>query len=215
MNSGFCRNTIYVIQFLAHNLRYRLGVLLTALAVICLLGLPSLSQDWIKSGTGLGVEKIRIAVPDFKATNQDPRNTELLRTFNDTLWNDLNNAGIFDMVSKSFSPQGTPGSPQEINLAQWSAAPASAAMVAFGNLTVQNNSLVVNGFLFDTKNAQYPQVLAKQYTDQATDDVDDLLEAAEVDGDQVVDLQVGQRLHGGQAAGRAAERIGGVDLVQA
>src|SRR6266851_5430562 len=54
------------------------------------------AQDWIKTGTGLGVEKIRIAVPDFKASNQDPRNTELLKTFNDVLWSDLDNAGIFD-----------------------------------------------------------------------------------------------------------------------
>src|SRR5215510_10590407 len=62
----------------------------------------AIAQDWIKSGTGLGVEKVRIAVPEFKASNQDPRNAELLKTFNDTLWNDLSNAGIFDMVSKSF-----------------------------------------------------------------------------------------------------------------
>ena len=32
------------------------------------------AQDWIKTGTGLGVERIRIAVPEFKASNQDPRN---------------------------------------------------------------------------------------------------------------------------------------------
>ena len=72
------------------------------IAVVILMGLavtvavPSAAQDWIKTGTGLGVERIRIAVPDFKAASQDPRNDELLRTFNDTLWNDLNNAGIFE-----------------------------------------------------------------------------------------------------------------------
>jgi len=43
-------------------------------------------------------------------------------------------------------------------------------MVAFGNLGVQNNRLVVNGFLDDAKNTQFPQVFAKQYNEEATDD---------------------------------------------
>ena len=30
---------------------------------------PLSAQDWIRTGTGLGVEKIRLAVPDFKAAN--------------------------------------------------------------------------------------------------------------------------------------------------
>ena len=66
----------------------------------------SFAQDWIKTGTGLGVEKVRLAVPDFNASTQDAKNAELLKTFNETLWNDLDNAGIFDMVSKSFYPMG-------------------------------------------------------------------------------------------------------------
>ncbi|MGH9494705.1 MAG: translocation protein TolB, partial [Candidatus Sulfotelmatobacter sp.] len=62
------------------------------------------AQDWVKTGTSLGVEKVRLAVPDFKQANTDPQNAALLKTFNDTLWNDLDNAGIFEMVSKSFYP---------------------------------------------------------------------------------------------------------------
>jgi hypothetical protein len=38
----------------------------------------------------------------LKPSTQDPNTAALLKTFNDTLWNDLDNAGIFDMVSKSF-----------------------------------------------------------------------------------------------------------------
>ena len=63
---------------------------------------PCLGQDWIKTGTGLGMEKVRLAVPDFKPSTADAKNADLLKVFNDTLWNDLDNAGIFDMVSKSF-----------------------------------------------------------------------------------------------------------------
>ena len=127
------------------------------------------AQDNVFTGTNTGAERIRIAAADFKPQTSEAQSGSLKSTFDSTLYSDLANAGIFDMVSKSMIPQATPGVPAEMNVAQWSAAPASAAMVAFGNLSVQGNSLVVNGFLFDTKNAQYPQVLAKQYTDQATD----------------------------------------------
>jgi TolB protein len=126
------------------------------------------AQDWIKTGTNLGVEKIRIAVPDFKASSQDPRNTELLKTFNDTLWNDLDNAGIFDMVSKSFYPLTQIGAPPDVKFETWSSPPPNAAMLTFGNLAASGNNVTVQGWLYDVKNTASPQVLGKQYTDVAT-----------------------------------------------
>jgi TolB protein len=126
------------------------------------------AQDWIKTGTGLGVERIRIAVPDFKASSQAPQNPELLKTFDDTLWNDLDNAGIFDMVSKSFYPLGQIGAPADVKFESWSAPPPNAAMLVFGNLGATGNSLTVQGWLYDVKNTASPQVLGKQYTDTAT-----------------------------------------------
>src|SRR5437870_13851867 len=128
----------------------------------------SSAQDWIKTGTGLGVEKIRIAVPEFKASSQDPRNTELLKTFNDTLWNDLDNAGIFEMVSKSFYPLGQIGAPADVKFEAWSAPPPNAMMLVFGNLAIAANNVTVQGWLYDVKNTAAPQVLGKQYTDAAT-----------------------------------------------
>src|SRR5260370_1381655 len=68
------------------------------------------AQDWIRTGTGLGVEKVRLAAADFKPATQDPKNIDLLKTFNETLFNDLDNAGIFDLVSKSFQRVQVPGS---------------------------------------------------------------------------------------------------------
>jgi TolB protein len=126
-------------------------------------------QDWIRTGTGLGVEKIKLAVPDFKANSADPQTAPLLKTFNDTLWNDLNNSGIFDMVSKSFYPLQAPGTPPEMNLQAWSGPPANAAMVAFGNLAAAGQNLVVQGWLYDVKNTSSPQVLGKQYGDVASE----------------------------------------------
>ena len=43
-------------------------------------------------------------------------------------------------------------------------------MVAFGSFSIQGGKIVCNGFLFDAKNPQYPQVLAKQYNEDATED---------------------------------------------
>ena len=99
--------------------------------------IPAAAQDWIHTGSNLGNDRIRIAAADFKPVGDDPQMPALKAAFDFTLYGDLANAGIFDVVSKSLSPQATPGSPQEINLAQWSAAPANAAMVAFGALPAQ------------------------------------------------------------------------------
>ena len=43
-------------------------------------------------------------------------------------------------------------------------------MVAFGAFNLQGGKVTVNGFLFDAKNLQYPQVLAKQYTMDSSED---------------------------------------------
>jgi len=138
------------------------------LAFVTLLALPCFAQDWIRTGTGLGVEKIRLAVPDFKTSTQDAKNAELLKAFNDTLWNDLDSSGIFELVSKSFNPLDTPGTPAEVKFEQWSAPPPNASMLVFGNLGVTSDRVAVQGWLYDVKNISSPQVLGKQYTDAAT-----------------------------------------------
>ena len=130
--------------------------------------LPSVAQDWIKTGTGLGVEKVRLAASDFKASSADPKNQDLLKVFNDTLWNDLDEAGIFDMVSKSFYPLGAVGAPADVKFESWSSPPPNASMLAFGNLGVSGNNVTVQGWLYDVKNIISPQVLGKQYQDAAT-----------------------------------------------
>jgi TolB protein len=132
-----------------------------------------LGQDSFKTETSSGAERIRIAVADFKPASADGQTGNDKQIFDATLYSDLANAGIFDIVSKSLAPlapQATPGVPAEITLPQWSNAPVSAAMVAFGSLGVQGGKLVISGYLFDVKNAQYPQVLAKQYSEEPSED---------------------------------------------
>lgn len=151
-------------------IRHTFASILVTLLAALLLELPCRAQDWIKTGTGLGVEKIRLAVPDFKAATQDARNTDLLKTFNDTLWNDLGNAGIFEMVSKSFYPVAPVGTPADVRFESWNVPPPNAAMLVFGNLGASGNGLTVQGWLYDVKNINSPQVLGKQYTDAPTTD---------------------------------------------
>jgi TolB protein len=138
--------------------------------LVCLAAARLPAQDWVHTGTNLGNDRIRIAAADFKPVGNDPQTPALKAVFDATLYSDLGNAGIFDLVSKSMAPQATPGSPQEISLPQWSAAPANAAMVAFGALAAGNGRLIVYGWLFDTSNAANPQVLGKQYNEAASQD---------------------------------------------
>ena len=119
----------------------------------------------------MGQGKIRLAAADFKPVGADPQLPPLKAVFDSTLFNDLGSAGIFDLVSKSLAPQAMPGSPQEMALSQWTAAPANAQMVAFGAVSATNGRLVVYGWLFDASAPANPQVLAEQYNEAASEDM--------------------------------------------
>ncbi len=137
--------------------------------ILALAATTSFAQDQIQIITTSGANTIRIAAANFKDTGGSEASA-YTRVFDTVLFNDLESAGIFDLVAKSLIPTATPGAPGEISLAQWSAAPASAQMVAFGSLGVQGGHLVVNGFLDDVRNTQYPQVFAKQYSEEPSED---------------------------------------------
>ncbi len=128
------------------------------------------AQDWVRTGTNLGAPRIRLAAADFNPSSTDAQTPALKTTFDTTLYSDLSNAGIFDMVSKSMAPPLMPASPQQMNLAPWAAAPSSAAFVAFGSISTAGDRLAVYGWLFDAKNPASPQILGKQYNEAASQD---------------------------------------------
>ena len=136
--------------------------------LLLLVAASATAQDWIRTGTGLGMEKVRLAVPEFVPATADPQAGDLSRTFNETLWNDLQQAGIFDMVSRSFYPIGSFNAPAAIKFDAWSSPPPNAGMVAFGNLGINGGRVLVQGWLFDVRNQQSPQVLGKQYNEAAS-----------------------------------------------
>lgn len=164
---------------------------------LCLLPLLAHAQqrepDVILDMTSQVGTRTRLAAADFKAGTPDPATESLRRTFDTVLAADLANSGIFDMVSKSMVPRTSPGAPGEINLPQWSAAPSSAAFVAFGALGVTGSHLAVNGYLFDTNNPQFPQVLAKQYGEDASEQ--SAREVAHRFADEII-LRLGGGLNG-------------------
>ena len=147
--------------------RFR-GVLLAALLSSALfLTRPARAQDWFTTGTGLGVTKARLAVPDTAARSNFSQ--PLPKTFHDVLWADLEYSGILDLVSPSFYPLQSPGQPSELNAQQWAAAPANAYMVAYGNMTTDGSTIAFAGFLSDVHNPTAPLALQKIYRGAATD----------------------------------------------
>jgi TolB protein len=138
------------------------GIGLTLLALAGLA--PSVvAQDF--SGTIRPGQKVKIAVPDFRGSGDAPR---LMSTFNQTLWGDLVNAGLFELVAKTFYPHPIPQQPSDFaanTMAAWSNPPAQATYLAFGYGATQNGVFVVRGWLFDLTRATpaQAQALAKNY----------------------------------------------------
>jgi TolB protein len=137
-----------------------------AIALLFCAGTAS-AQDWFKTGTGLGVSKVRLAVPEFVL--RAPAPPALEKTFHDVLWSDLEYCGILDLVSPSFYPPQSPSQPSELKFPDWANAPSSAYMVAYGSLSVEGSNLAAAGFLSDVHNPSAPVALQKIYRGAATD----------------------------------------------
>jgi TolB protein len=144
--------------------------MLLPILTLLLLSTVAFAQDQFKVGTGLGQERVRLAVPEFKPVSGDAQTSSLNQVFNTTLWSDLANAGIFDMVSKSFYPLQVPSQPAEVKADAWANQPPNAGMLVFGNLDAAQQDVIVQGWLVDVKNPASPPVLAKQYREKATTD---------------------------------------------
>jgi TolB protein len=136
--------------------------------VLCFVPAAFAFQGKITVELNMGQERPRLAVADFKAANIGPQTSPLNSLFNETLWYDLDNAGIFEMVAKSFYPLSTPAAPAELKPAAWSNPPPNAGLIAFGNLSVEAGKVAVQGWLMDVKNPTSPPVLGKQYREDAT-----------------------------------------------
>lgn len=124
-------------------------------------------QGWFRTGTGLGVQKARVAVANFAPRGASAK--PLADEFSEVVRADLDYSGIAELVSKSLQPADAPATPNELKMQAWSDAPASARLVAFGNLAATGNSLAIEAWLYDVANATQPAVLGKVYRGEVTD----------------------------------------------
>jgi TolB protein len=125
------------------------------------------AQEWFRTGTGLGVEKPRLAVTAFAPRNDS--STPLTKIFADVLRADLEYSGILDVVSPSMNPLANPSVPTQLRAAEWSAQPAGAQFLAFGNLSASGNELVIEGWLYDVRSEKGTEVLGKRYRGEVSD----------------------------------------------
>jgi TolB protein len=130
-----------------------------------------ISTTIIKSG-----QTPNFAVIDFRgASGAQP----LMNTFNGTLFTDLQTSGLFKMVPKSFYPLQNPQRPEDFRdasgqgfaLADWARTPVNANYLAFGYTAVQNNQIVLYGYVYDVtqQTITSAQVLFKRYVGSPDD----------------------------------------------
>ncbi len=120
----------------------------------------------ISGAGGKGV----MAIPDFRGSGEAQR---FMGTFNTTLWNEIDQSGLFRMVPKTSYPLQVPQQPQDFKgvqppaqpaprrgqavptgapgpwLADWSGPPVNATYLAFGYTGVRDGQLVLFGYLYD------------------------------------------------------------------
>ena len=117
-----------------------------------------------------------IAIPDFHGAGDS---APLMNTFNQTLFSDIQDSGLFKMAGKSLYPLVAPQQPNDFQqpgpgaatgrqapwLTDWSSPPVSAKYLAFGYAASQNNQIVLSGWLFDVQqsNVSSAQVIGKRY----------------------------------------------------
>jgi TolB protein len=133
--------------------------------------------------------KPKIAIPDFRGSGAAQA---LMGAFNQTLTSDISSSAILEVKAKTLYPPNVPQQPSDFRepppvvqtprgkkgaeivaptnggglwLTDWSGPPVSANYLAFGYTAVQNDVLVLYGWLYDLSRPTpaNAQVLAKRY----------------------------------------------------
>ncbi|HYL82750.1 MAG TPA: translocation protein TolB [Candidatus Angelobacter sp.] len=142
------------------------GGLFVAAAILLNCG-SSLAQDQIKTGTGLGMAKPRIAIADFAPRSDAAKSHSTL--FTQVVRDDLQFCGILELASPSFYPPQLPTVPAELKYAAWTDPPTNANFVGFGNLTESTSEVAIQAWLFDVRNPSSQPVVGKVYRGAPTD----------------------------------------------
>ncbi|HEX8872976.1 MAG TPA: hypothetical protein VF758_09430 [Candidatus Acidoferrum sp.] len=124
-------------------------------------------QGWFRTGTGLGVEKPRIAVPDFAPRPDSGKAHAAL--FTQVVRDDLSFSGIVDLVSPSYYPLQVPSQPAELRNLAWTDPPLNSNFVAFGNLNETTGEVAIFAWMFDVRSTSSQAVVGKVYRGNPTD----------------------------------------------
>jgi TolB protein len=144
------------------------------------------SDDVIKIEKG---ERSALAVPDLRGSGDAQ---QYMNAFNETLWNDLDSAGVFRLVPKSLYWLRTPQQPQDFRpqpppkrssstvrpngeglwLSDWTSPPVSANYLAFGYTGAQAGQIVLRGWLYNAGQSDQAnaQVFGKTYLEPLGED---------------------------------------------
>ncbi len=135
---------------------------------------------------------IKIAVPDLRGAGDAQ---QYMGAFNQTLWDDLQNSGLFKLVPKSMYPLEVPQQPSDFRppvqrpparrgapqpapvfqgpwLTQWSGPPVSADYLTFGYTGIENGQIVLRGWLYNVHQPDpaHAQLFGKTYLAAAGED---------------------------------------------
>ena len=145
----------------------KIGLFFFSLLTALLFCLPSSAQDWFRTGTGLGVEKPRIAVSDFAPKSDSAKSHSAL--FTSVVRDDLAFSGILELASPSFYPPNVPSQPGELHMLDWSQGPVNANFLAFGNLTESGSEVAIFAWMYDVHSTSADSVVGKVYRGTPTD----------------------------------------------
>ncbi len=123
--------------------------------------------DWFHIGTGLGVDKPRVAVADFAPRADNAKSHSQL--FTQVVRDDLQFSGIIDLVSPSFYPTAVPSVPTELRNDDWITPQVNANLLAFGNLTESTSEVSISAWLYDVRSPSTQAVVGKVYRGAPTD----------------------------------------------
>src|ERR1700736_887228 len=140
---------------------------LFAIVLFLCSGATAFAQDWVHTGTGLGLEKPRISVTDFAFRADNAKSHSQL--FTQVVRDDLQFSGIVDLVSPSFYPTQVPSVPGELRNSDWTTPQLNSNLIAFGNLTEALSEVVISGWLFDVRSPSTQAVIGKVYRGTPTD----------------------------------------------
>lgn len=132
--------------------------------VVILLGVPVLAQDRVEIDmfTGKQVERYKIAVPDFELTEGAEAFREAWQTINEVVRSDLQNSGLFDVLSRdriNLVPSPHSGA---IDFEEWGAIEAAHLVVGRVSNTSVRDEMRIEVRLFEIASEQ--SILAKAVT---------------------------------------------------